>query len=160
MFTPIHRALGLEPGNISIDLFKQAVEHSVEETSDLDWKRVAYDSRKPRWDEEAAKDIAAMANSGGGWIVFGIEEDGDKNAASKIVPISWSATDQQRILRAAYAKIGPPVVGLDFHEVPCDSEGGRSVVMMRVPDSADAPHFAKKGDDAFVAPRRNGALHN
>lgn len=156
MFTPIHRALGLEPGNISIDLLVKAVEHSVEETSDLDWKRVAYDSRKPRWDEEAAKDIAAMANSGGGWIVFGIEEDGDKNAASKIAPISWSATDQQRILRAAYAKIGPPVVGLDFHEVPCGNESGGSVVMMRVPDSADAPHFAKKGDDAFVAPRRNG----
>lgn len=156
MFTPIHRALGLEPGNISIDLFKQAVEHSVEETGDLDWKRVAYDSRKPRWDEEAAKDIAAMANSGGGWIVFGIEEDGDKNTASAIVPISWTATDQQRILKAAYAKIGPPVVGLEFHEVPCDNEGGGSVVVMRVPDSADAPHFAKKGDDAFVAPRRNG----
>ena len=156
MFTPIHRALGLEPGNISIDLFKQAVEHSVEETGDLDWKRVAYDSRKPRWDEEAAKDIAAMANSGGGWIVFGIEEDGDKNTASEIVPISWSATDQQRILKVAYAKIGPPVVGLEFHEVPCDNESGGSVVMMRVPDSADAPHFAKKGDDAFVAPRRNG----
>lgn len=97
-----------------------------------------------------------MANSGGGWIVFGIEEDGDKNAASKIAPISWSAADQQRILRAAYAKIGPPVVGLDFHEVPCGSEGGGSVVMMRVPDSEDAPHFARKGDNAFVAPRRNG----
>lgn len=156
MFTPIHRALGLEPGNISIDLFKQAVEHSVEETSDLDWKRVAYDSRKPRWDEEAAKDIAAMANSGGGWIVFGIEEDGDKNAASKIAPISWSATDQQRILRMAYAKIGPPVVGLEFHQIECGDEESGSIVMMRVPDSADAPHFAKKGDDAFVAPRRNG----
>ena len=156
MFTPIHRALALEPGNISINLFKQAVEHSVEETSDLDWKRVAYDSRKPRWDEEAAKDIAAMANSGGGWIVFGVEEDGDKNAASRIAPISWSATDQQRILRAAYAKIGPPVLGLEFHEVPCDNEGDGSIVVMRVPDSADAPHFAKKGDDAFVAPRRNG----
>jgi divergent AAA domain protein len=156
MFTPIHRALGLEPGNISIDLLVKAVERSVEETGDLDWKRVAYDSRRPGWDEEAAKDIAAMANSGGGWIVFGIEEDGDKNAASKIAPISWSAADQQRILRAAYAKIGPPVVGLDFHEVPCGSEGGGSVVMMRVPDSEDAPHFARKGDNAFVAPRRNG----
>lgn len=156
MFTPIHRALALEPGNISINLFKQAVEHSVEETSDLDWKRVAYDSRKPRWDEEAAKDIAAMANSGGGWIVFGVEEDGDKNAASRIAPISWSATDQQRILRAAYAKIGPPVVGLEFHQIECGDEDSGSIVMMRVPDSADAPHFAKKGDDAFVAPRRNG----
>ena len=156
MFTPIHRALGLEPGNISIDLLVKAVKHSVEETSDLDWKRVAYDSRKPRWDEEAAKDIAAMANSGGGWIVFGIEEDGDKNAASKIAPISWSATDQQRILRVAYAKIGPPVVGLEFHQIECGDEDSGSIVMMRVPDSADAPHFAKKGDDAFVAPRRNG----
>lgn len=156
MFTPIHRALGLEPGNISIDLLVKAVERSVEETGDLDWKRVAYDSRRPGWDEEAAKDIAAMANSGGGWIVFGIEEDGDKNAASKIAPISWSATDQQRILRAAYAKIGPPVVGLEFHQIECGDEDSGSIVMMRVPDSADAPHFAKKGDDAFVAPRRNG----
>lgn len=156
MFTPIHRALGLEPGNISIDLLVKAVERSVEETGDLDWKRVAYDSRRPGWDEEAAKDIAAMANSGGVWIVFGIEEDGDKNAASKIAPISWSATDQQRILRAAYAKIGPPVVGLEFHQIECSDEDSGSIVMMRVPDSADAPHFAKKGDDAFVAPRRNG----
>lgn len=156
MFTPIHRALGLEPGDISINLFKQAIEHSVEETGDLDWKRVAYNSREPKWEQEAAKDIAAMANSGGGWIVFGIEEDGDKNAASKITPISWSATDQQRILRMAYAKIGPPVVGLEFYQIECGDEDSGSIVMMRVPDSADAPHFAKKGDDAFVAPRRNG----
>ena len=113
MFTPIHRALGLEPGNISINLFKQAVEYSVEETADLDWKQVAYDSRKPRWDEEAAKDIAAMANSGGGWIVFGVKESGDTNAASEIAPIGWSAAEQQRILRTAYAKIGPPVVGIE-----------------------------------------------
>ena len=156
MFTPIHRALGLEPGNISINLFKQAVEYSVEETADLDWKQVAYDSRKPRWDEEAAKDIAAMANSGGGWIVFGVKESGDTNAASEIAPIGWSAAEQQRILRTAYAKIGPPVVGIEFYNIPCGDEDDGSVVMMRVPDSADAPHFARKGDNAFVAPRRNG----
>lgn len=44
MFMPIHRALGLESGNIPIILFKQTVEHDAEETSDLDWKWVAYDS--------------------------------------------------------------------------------------------------------------------
>ena len=85
MFTPIHRVLGLEPGNISINLFKQAVEHSVEETADLDWKQVAYDSRKPRWDEEAAKDIAAMANSGGGWIVFGIEGSSELSVGDRVL---------------------------------------------------------------------------
>ena len=156
MFTPIHRALGLEAGNATIDLIQQAVDHGVEETADLDWKQAVYDSRKPNWDEEAAKDIAAMANSGGGWIVFGVKESGDTNAASEIAPIGWSASEQQRILRTAYAKIGPPVVGIEFYNIPCGDEGDGSVVMMRVPDSADAPHFARKGDNAFVAPRRNG----
>ena len=156
VFTPIHRALGLEAGNATIDLIQQAVDHGVEETADLDWKQAVYDSRKPNWDEEAAKDIAAMANSGGGWIVFGVKESGGTNAASEIAPIGWSAAEQQRILRTAYAKIGPPVVGIEFYNIPCGDEGDGSVVMMRVPDSADAPHFARKGDNAFVAPRRNG----
>lgn len=156
MFTPIHRALALEAGNPSIDLIQRAIDHGVEETSDLDWKQTAYNSRKPNWDEEAAKDIAAMANSGGGWIVFGVKEGGDTNAASEIVPITWSAAEQQRILRTAYAKVGPPVIGIEFYDIPCGDEGDGSVVMMRVPDSADAPHFAHKGDNAFVAPRRNG----
>ena len=156
MFTPIHRALALEAGNPSIDLIQRAIDHGVEETSDLDWKQTAYNSRKPNWDEEAAKDIAAMANSGGGWIVFGVKEGGDTNAASEIVPITWSAAEQQRILRTAYAKVGPPVIGIEFYDIPCGDEGDGSVVMMRVPDSVDAPHFARKGDNAFVAPRRNG----
>lgn len=156
MFTPIHRALGLEAGNATIDLIQQAVDHGVEETADLDWKQAVYDSRKPNWDEEAAKDIAAMANSGGGWIVFGVKESGGTNAASEIAPIGWSAAEQQRILRTAYAKIGPPVVGIEFYNIPCGDEDDGNVVMMRVPDSADAPHFARKGDNAFVAPRRNG----
>lgn len=153
MFTPIHRALGIEPGAITRDLIDVAVERKVEETADLDWKTSLYDPRKPNWQDEVAKDIAAMANSGGGWIVFGITEDGEANGASKITPVEWNATAQQRVLRAAYARIGPPVLGLEF--IPLDVDEGY-VVLLRVPDSGDAPHFARKGDDAFVAPRRNG----
>lgn len=153
VFSPIHRALGIPSGEMSLALIEQAIENRVEESSDLDWKQHPYDHRKPKWDEEAAKDIAAMANSGGGWIVFGVAEDGERNAASELTPAPWSADIQQRILRVAYAKIGPPVLGLEFHVLA--AEGG-DVVAMRVPDSRDAPHFARKGDDAFVAPRRNG----
>lgn len=153
MFTPIHQALGIEPGDLSLSLIEQAVEHGVRETGALDWKTNVYDPRKPQWDDEAAKDVAAMANSGGGWIVFGVAEDSETSAAMDISPIQWKADMQQRILRVAYARIGPPVLGLEFYPLPA-TEG--SVVMMRVPDSSDAPHFARKGDVAFVAPRRNG----
>lgn len=153
MFTPIHRALGIEPGEISRHLIEAAVERRIEETVDLDWKTALYDSRKPNWQDEVAKDVAAMANSGGGWIVFGVGEDGEANGASSVTPVEWSAAAQQRILRAAYARVGPPVLGLEFF--PLDVEEGQ-VVLLRIPDSAEAPHFARKGDDAFVAPRRNG----
>lgn len=157
MFTPIHRALGLEPGNLTLELIEKAIESGLEETSDLDWKKELYNPKKPTWFEEASKDIAAMANSGGGWIVFGVGEDGKNNGASSINPIQWSATDEQRILKAAYSKIGPPVVGLDFEKIPCgENPDDGYVVLMHVPDSVDAPHFARKGDDAFVAPQRNG----
>lgn len=153
VFSPIHRALGLPSGEFSLPLIEQAIKSGVEESVDLDWKQQLYDPRKPKWDEEAAKDIAAMANSGGGWIVFGVAEDGERNAASELTPVPWSADIQQRILRVAYAKIGPPVLGLEFHALATESG---NVVAMRVPDSPDAPHFARKGDDAFIAPRRNG----
>lgn len=153
MFTPIHRALGLEPGDVTWQMLEQSVEQKVEETADLDWKRSVYDIRDPHWQDEAAKDIAAMANSGGGYIVFGVAEDGAANAASAIRPVEWNADKQQRLLRAAYARIGPPVLGLEF--IPVSSDGGQ-IVLLRVPDSPDAPHFARKGDVALVAPRRNG----
>lgn len=153
MFTPIHQALGLEPGELSVELIERAIEAGVQETASLDWKSDFYDSRKPGWEDEAAKDIAAMANSGGGWIVFGVVEDEETSAALEMKPIRWNSREQQRILRTAYAHIGPPVLGLEFFDFP---RGDGYIVMMRVPDSREAPHFARKGNDAFVAPRRNG----
>ena len=136
MFTPIHRALGLEASDLSLDLIEQTVEHGVEESNDLDWKKTPYNVKHPKWDEEAAKDIAAMANSGGGWIVFGVDEDGTNNAASRINAVEWSADTQQRLLRTAYSKIGPPVLGLEFFEFPYrDGTRTGSVVIMRIPDS-------------------------
>lgn len=158
MFTPIHRALGLEPGNLTMNDINQAIAEKVEETADLDWKESVYDNRDPNWSEEAAKDIAAMANSGGGWIVFGIGDDRKNNAASSVNPIQWAAGNERKILNVAYSKIGPPVVGVEFFKIPCGENPNEGyVVLMHVPDSADAPHFARKGDDAFRAPRRNGS---
>lgn len=152
MFTPIHRALGAEPGDLTADLVARAVEAGVKETDDLDWKKVVYHSKNPDWQDEAAKDIAAMANSGGGWIVFGVEDNDD--TARAISPVQWSGVEEQRLRQVAGAWIGPSVTGLTFTVL--DVEGG-SVVGMRVPASPDVPHLAKKKGGAFIAPRRNGA---
>lgn len=157
MFTPIHRALGLEPGDLTMNDINQVIAGKVEETADLDWKKKFYSIQNNAVMEEVAKDIAAMANSGGGWIVFGIKEDGENNAASSVNPIQWSADNERKILNVAYSKIGPPVVGVEFFKIPCGENPNEGyVVLMHVPDSADAPHFARAEKNNFSAPRRNG----
>lgn len=154
VFTPIHRALGLPAGDLSEDLYRQAIEHHIRESADLDWKRKPYDPKNTSSREELAKDVAAMANSGGGWIVFGMAEDNQNDAARAIHPIEWTARDERRTREVCYQQIAPPVQGIEFY--PVDVGSGK-IVAMRIPDSADAPHFSRKGDDAFRAPRRSGA---
>ena len=61
MFTPIHRALGLPAGDLTYELIDLAVAHGVQECSDLDWKAKAYNPKeKPKWEEEAAKDLSLI----------------------------------------------------------------------------------------------------
>lgn len=120
MFSPIHRALSIEPGAITRDLIETAVERKIEETADFDWKTALYDARKPDWQDEVAKDIAAITNGGCRWLVFGVAENGEANGASEVTSVEWNATAQQRILRAAYARIGPPVLGLEFFPLGVD----------------------------------------
>jgi predicted HTH transcriptional regulator len=105
MFSPIHRALGVEPGDLTIDLLEQAVQAGVRESENLDWKESLYETQNPKWREEAAKDIAAMANSGGGWLVFGVRDEDD--AAAGLSPVPWSGAEKQRLRQVAYAHIGP-----------------------------------------------------
>ncbi|MCM3578401.1 ATP-binding protein [Micrococcus luteus] len=156
MFTPIHRALGLAPGEFNRPLIEEAVAGRVAEGTDLDWKEKASPLKAEPDKEEFAKDVAAMANSGGGWIIYGVAEDqGDTNTASKATPVAWGTAQEQKFRQVAYALVSPPVVGLEFHAMSWGEEG--HVVGMRVPSSLDVPHFASFKQDGFRAPRRDGA---
>lgn len=155
MFTPIHRTLGLEPGNLTLELIEKAIEEGLEETADFDMKRVVPNLKEDKSKQEIAKDIAAMANSGGGWIIYGVGE-GASDIAGSIHPCEWTATEEQQMLNIAYTKIDPPVVGLEFNKISCGENSDKKLVLMHIPDSVDAPHFARVEKNNFSAPRRNG----
>ena len=96
-----------------------------------------------------------MANSGGGWIIYGVGE-GASDIAGSIHPCEWTATEEQQMLNIAYTKIDPPVVGLEFNKISCGENSDKKLVLMHIPDSVDAPHFARAEKNNFSAPRRNG----
>lgn len=149
-FTALHRAVGAPPGPLTDDLLDRAVAERVVETSDLDWKRqLPPASGLPQTD--FPKDVAAMANSGGGLIVYGVEES--QKAATGRVDVELDEAHERSLRSAAVTAITPPVFGLNVHRL---EGGGTRAVAIEVPASIDGPHLIYK-NDYFAAPVRNDA---
>lgn len=92
-----------------------------------------------------------MANSGGGVIVYGVEEAQKRATARKDVGVLTE--NHERTLRAAaYGAITPPVF-IGIHPV---GEAGKNAVVVVVPASVDGPHLIFR-DKFFGAPLRNDA---
>ena len=72
-FTALHRVLGRGPGPLTDELLDSAVAAGATESDDLDWKS-ELPPQKGLPQTDFPKDVAAMANSGGGVIVFGVHE--------------------------------------------------------------------------------------
>ncbi|WP_406635452.1 helix-turn-helix domain-containing protein [Amycolatopsis sp. WGS_07] len=148
-FTALHRAVGAEPGPLDGNLLDAAVAAGATEARDLDWKS-ELPPAKGIAQTDFPKDVAAMANSGGGVIVFGVREQ--QKAATERVDVGDFDESYERSLRsAAITAISPPVFGLNVHRLGV--EGNRAVVV-EVPPSVDGPHLIYK-NDYFGAPIRN-----
>ena len=151
-FTALHRALGRGPGPLTDELLDSAVAAGATESDDLDWKS-ELPPQKGLPQTDFPKDVAAMANSGGGLIVFGVHES--QKAATGRTDVGDFDEGYERSLRsAAITEITPPVFGLNVFRL--GSTEGEHAVIVEVPASVDGPHLIHRGD-YFGAPVRNDA---
>lgn len=150
-FTALHRLLGVPAGPITNDMITAAIAAGLSETDDLDWKS-ELPPAKAITQTDYPKDIAAMANTGGGTIVYGIAEtQGIATARSDIG--EFDETRERTMRSAAITAVSPPVFGLDIYAVGAP---GHRVVAVVVPGTIDAPHLIYRGE-YFGAPIRNNA---
>jgi hypothetical protein len=83
MWSRIHAELGVSPTLLTHDMVVRAVEAGLAEGDDLDWKQaLPPEVEKKRL--EFAKDVAAMANTRGGLIVYGVRESTGCPAGSNV----------------------------------------------------------------------------
>lgn len=150
-FTALHRLLGRAPGPLTDELIEEAVTSSLAETDDLDWKS-ELPPAKGLMQTDFPKDVAAMANSGGGTIVYGVEES-QKSATGRCDVGELSEGHERTLRSAAVTAITPPVFGLDIHRL---GQPDCRAVAVVVPASVDGPHLIYRGE-YFGAPIRNDA---
>ncbi|MBF6134974.1 ATP-binding protein [Nocardia otitidiscaviarum] len=150
-FTALHRLLGLPPSPLTEGMVDEAVSRGIAETDDLDWKS-QLPAVKGITLGDFPKDVAAMANRGGGIIIYGVEET-QKAATGRCDAGEFDEAYERALKSAAVSAISPPVFGLGVY--PLSTAGDRCLAVV-VPASLDGPHLIYR-NDYFGAPIRNGA---
>lgn len=163
MTSPLHAALGATGSEVTLELLQEACTQRTSETDQLDFKRdlplsSGSDAEESRARTlELAKDLAAMANSGGGMIVYGIREENHEAAEVVDVGDISDGVIEKKIHQIAYSTVYPPL------QVKClrvVSDELRALAV-QIPDSAHAPHLVRPKRDGgnegwLIAPFRSG----
>lgn len=152
-WSSLHRLLGISPSPLTRDLVDQAVDAGVAESHDLDWKQKLPEKNDVLKDE-FVKDVAAMANSGGGLLVYGVVADGA--AASCVKPVSVDERVELQLRPLAGSRIKPAVSGVQFIALADADDPRQGVLVVAVPASPGAPHLIEQRESLRV-PYRDGA---
>lgn len=129
------------------------VSDRVPEAFDLDYKSEIY-GPTDRDRRDAATDVAALANTAGGLLVLGVEED-DQARAIAAPGVAVAEADERRIRQIVGSQVVPMPV-IDIRRVEDPSQPGHGLFVVAVPRSPLAPH-AVVVNDGLRYPRRNGA---
>jgi hypothetical protein len=133
--------LGTAPGEATYAQYLTLIKNpSAAEGTDVDYKGERYE-RKPEWQGELAKDVAALANASGGTLILGLKED--RTTSIPIDDNPEPLTDQLRknYREALVWRLDPPVE-CDIHFITKDTAATapHGLVVICVPPSARGPH--------------------
>jgi hypothetical protein len=109
----------------------------LSESDRLEFKSQAYDRGDPKT-LEMLRDITAFANAVGGYLILGIEEDGEDRATA-IVGLENAEEEATRMMSCCLASIEDRILGLNFTLVPVGE--GKQVIVWFIPRGTRAPHM-------------------
>ena len=149
----LEAAFGAPLSEIGAAHVRDLVTGAVSEDFDLDFKARMYgtsDADK----RDLATDVAAMANSAGGVVVLGVEENEHAHAAAA-PGITISDEVERRILQVTAGISPAPAVAV--RRIPLqDSNPGHGFVLIIVPRSLAAPHAVIVNGTSLRYPVRHG----
>jgi hypothetical protein len=122
------------------------VDAQAEETAYLEFKR-QLPANNEKSKHEFLADISAFANSSGGELIYGIEEDGEGHASAIVAQEGNSDREVLRLQSMLADGVELRIPGVQFQPV---SVTGGFVLIVRVPQSWAGPHRVRTNQHFFT----------
>lgn len=138
-------------GDINLDDIKILVEDEIDENNFIEYKG---ELDKNGEKKHIPRTICGFANSEGGLLIYGFDEDQD--GFKKIQGVSLNNTwerEKQRLINLFRDNIEPY---LDIGIEKVDLNNGNVLIIIKTPKSWIAPHRVKRGQEKDFYVRRNG----
>ncbi|WP_257168374.1 helix-turn-helix domain-containing protein [Bradyrhizobium sp. SRS-191] len=123
---------------------QRLVDEGLEESLTLDYKASPALIRDGKGPDELCKDVSALANSAGGQLVYGVEEDKTTMRPSKIDEgVQDPKITREWIEQILNSKVQPRMTGIKIDRI--DMETGKFSYVISVEQSHIGPHQAPDG---------------
>ncbi len=126
------------------------VDDQIPESLVLDYKRKPYDLSVAEAKLDLVKDVSSFANSQGGVILLGIDEQKNRLKQSIPVPnygISPTPGYEARVRDVLAASLSPPLPDVRVLWVPKAGDGGIGTYLLWHPESWLRPHMVHDGTE-------------
>jgi hypothetical protein len=121
--------------------FQKMVDTQIEETLTLDYKASPALTRDSKNVDELCKDVSAMANSAGGQLIYGIEEDKKTHKPSAVDDgVTDEKITREWLHQILSSRIQPRIDGITIDRIPLSGKGHGFVIT--IPQSLIGPHQA------------------
>ena len=116
------------------------IDNNVEESIHLDFKAAPALEKTEKKKDEIAKDVSSFANSDGGIIIYGISEK--NHHADSISFVDGESISKEWLEQVINSKISKRIEGLQIYPVRFDDDIKKTVYVIRIPRSDNAPHMS------------------
>lgn len=121
---------------------RELISTQTEESVHLEFKSAGSLDKKDDKRAEIAKDVSAFANSDGGIIVYGMNEE--NHVAHSLSYIDGNEYTKEWIERIINSGIQRRIEGVNIYPIRVEGDIKNSVYIINIPRSANAPHMCSK----------------
>ena len=129
-----------EKEDYNIDDIIALIDNEAEESVHLDFKAAGSLSKDDKKKAEIAKDVSAFANSDGGIIVYGIEEQEHK--AHALSYIDGNTYTKEWLEQVIQDNIQRRIEGLKIFPIRDNGDITKSIYIVKIPRSSNTPHMS------------------